>query len=208
MLAGRSGCLRRGRPCRGGTGARGNWCRGVWAFGEAKSVRFPLTSSFLDGALPRFSPEAELLGHRTPQRRVRRSYHRVITWQSPFLAVLIRRHPVGGAQMPLQELEFLPILQADEMIRLDRLLDRYSGCWRILQRLRAGEVTQCSVHRNDHLRDNFRRNAAVANEGGNNPSGHFYEFCLAGISHGSPGRLFRATYPNCRKHGRRIDGQQ
>ena len=201
-------CGGRWRLCQGATGARGNRWNGSLGFGRAKSARFSLSSPFFANALPRFSPEAKLLCHFTPLRRISRSNHRVVTRQSPFLAVFIRRHPVGGAQMSLQKLEFSSVLQANEIIGLDRLLDRYGGGWRLMIWLRTGEATQRSMHRDNYLRDNFRRNAAVANERGNNLSGQFHEFSRTGISHGSPGRLFRATCPDYRKHGGRIDGQQ
>src|SRR6185369_16254385 len=51
--------------------------------------------------------------------------HRVVRRQIPALAVLFGRHVVGGAQMPLQHLQLLAVLEADDVVRRDRLLDRH-----------------------------------------------------------------------------------
>src|SRR5690606_11216691 len=53
-----------------------------------------------------------------------RSHHRIIGRKLPATTVLLRGHAVLAGKMPLQRLELLAILQADEMVGRHRLADR------------------------------------------------------------------------------------
>ena len=57
--------------------------------------------------------EAHLLGEIRAGARIVRRDHRVVVRQAPLLAVFFRRQVVVGAQVPLQRLELLAVLQAD-----------------------------------------------------------------------------------------------
>src|SRR5712691_13064317 len=75
--------------------------------------------------------QSHLLGEVGAGSRVVRRHHRVIRRQPPFLAVLLRRHVVLGAQVALERLEFLSVLETNDMVGRDRLLDRYGGLRRL-----------------------------------------------------------------------------
>src|SRR5215831_10964021 len=74
-------------------------------------------------APPPLLTEPHLFGEMGPSCRVVRRHHRIVRRQSPFLAVLLRRHVVLRAQMTLEGLEFLSVLQANDIVRRDRLLE-------------------------------------------------------------------------------------
>ena len=59
-------------------------------------------SAALLGAAPALLAQPHLLGQLRAGGRVIRRDHRVIGAQTPFLAVLLRRHVVLRAQMPLE----------------------------------------------------------------------------------------------------------
>src|ERR1700741_4008665 len=46
-------------------------------------------------------------------------YHWVIGREAPFITILVRSHVVVRHEMPLKHLEPLPVLQADNVVRLD-----------------------------------------------------------------------------------------
>src|SRR5262249_57685470 len=75
-------------------------------------------------APPPLLAEPHLLGEVRTSRRIVRRHHRIVGRQSPFLAVLLRRHVVLRAQMPLERFELLSILEADDVFRRHRLLAR------------------------------------------------------------------------------------
>src|ERR1700732_102177 len=58
--------------------------------------------------------EPHLLGKLRAGLGVFRRHHRIIGRQTPFLAILLRRHAVARAQVPLERLEFVSVFQAHE----------------------------------------------------------------------------------------------
>ena len=73
----------------------------------------------------RLAAEADLPGERLPLRRVVRRHHRVVPLEPPPLAVLLGRHPVIGHQVPLQHLQLLAVLEADDVVVGHRAADRH-----------------------------------------------------------------------------------
>ena len=84
---------------------------------------------------PLLLAEAHLLRELRTRDRVVRRDHRIVDRQPPFLAVLLRRHVVLGAQMALQRLEAFAVLQADQIFGCHRLLYRHRGLGRLERRL-------------------------------------------------------------------------
>src|SRR4051794_6489879 len=78
-------------------------------------------------ACARLGAEADLLREAGALLRVGRGDHRVVVGQAPPLAVLLGRHVVAGLEMPLEHLQLLAVLEADDVIRHHRLLDRHGG---------------------------------------------------------------------------------
>src|SRR5690348_3072281 len=68
--------------------------------------------------------EAHLLGELRARGRVARRDHRIVGRQAPFLAILLGGHVVLRAQMALERLELLAVLETDQVVRRDRFLDR------------------------------------------------------------------------------------
>ena len=118
--------------------------------------------------------EAKLQGQIGTSLGVVGGDHRVIGRQAPLGAVLVGGHVVGGVEMPLEHLQLLPVLKADDVVRCDGLLDRHGGleigngfglCGRIdhsLQRLldggnHAGEIVDGDIVSGDKGRHNLGR---------------------------------------------------
>src|SRR4051812_6409176 len=76
------------------------------------------------GAAPSLLPEADLHGEPRARRRIIGRYHGIVARQAPFLAILLGRQIVARAQVALERLEFLAVLEADDVVGGDRLLDR------------------------------------------------------------------------------------
>src|SRR5260370_20326533 len=76
-------------------------------------------------APPPLLTEPHLFGEVRASCCIVRRHHRIVRRQSPFLAVVLRRHVVLRAQMALERLELLSVLEADDIVRRDRLLDGY-----------------------------------------------------------------------------------
>src|ERR1700722_9664197 len=79
-------------------------------------------------------PQSHLLGELGAGGRVVRRHHRIVGRQIPLLAVGLGRHVVLRAQVALERLELLAVLQAHDMVGRDRALDRHGG----LERLGGG----------------------------------------------------------------------
>src|SRR5579885_715078 len=112
---------------------------------------FPEGVAELPRPAPALLAEAHLPGKLRARRRVIGRHHRVVRRQTPFLAVLLRRHVVLRAQVTLERLEFLAVLETDDVLGRHRLLHRH----RRLQRL-AGAVAAFAsdaVERSMHLVD-------------------------------------------------------
>src|SRR5689334_13372813 len=75
------------------------------------------------------APKAYLLCQCGARLRILRSDHRVIARQVPLIPVLLRREFMVGHQVSLQHRKAFAIFQADNAVRPDRLLHRYSWCW-------------------------------------------------------------------------------
>ena len=73
----------------------------------------------------RLAAEADLLGERLTLRRVARRHHRVIGFEAPPRAVILGRHAVVGHQVPLQHLQLLAVLEADDVVVGHRAPDRH-----------------------------------------------------------------------------------
>ena len=83
--------------------------------------------------------EAHLLGELRAGRSVVRRNHRIVRRQAPLFPVLLGRHAVLGAQVSLQRLELLAVVEADQEVRRDGLADGYGGC-RLLGDFDDGDV--------------------------------------------------------------------
>ena len=83
-------------------------------------------------------------------------HHRIVARQVPLRAVLIWGHP-KSAEMPLKRLEFLPIVETDDMVGANRLTNRNGrgkGCWllRFRRRLPISDSCQSPVHGSQEVR--------------------------------------------------------
>ena len=76
------------------------------------------------GAAAALLAEAHLLGQLRARGRVAGRDHRIVGAERPFFPILLGRHVVLRAQMPLERLEFLAVFQTDNVFRRDRLLHR------------------------------------------------------------------------------------
>src|SRR3954471_16456958 len=75
-------------------------------------------------APPPLLAEPHLFRKMRARGRVVRGNRGIVRRQPPFFAVLLRRHIVLRAQVTLEGLEFLSVLETDDVIRRNRLLDR------------------------------------------------------------------------------------
>ena len=111
-----------------------------------------------------------------------RSDHRVIRRQSPFRPILVRRQVIGSFQMPLEHLQLLAVLEADDMVGLNRLLDRH----RRLQRLAGGFLLPLGLSRRleglvdsaDQRRKLGNRDDVPGEVGGDDLRGQFDEIAI------------------------------
>ncbi len=94
-----------------------------------------------------FTAEAHALGQCRARRGVVWRDHRIVRRQAPFDTVFVRRQTVVGRQMPLQRLELLPVIQADNVVRRDRSPDGHSwiGSFRFFRRGAGGRSLQCRL---------------------------------------------------------------
>src|SRR5260221_6168908 len=96
---------------------------------------------FRDGALAGLATaaaaEADLLGEGRALRGVIWRHHWVIGRETPFDAVIVRRHAVGRAQMPFEHLQLLAVFQANQVFGRDRLADWDGRLERILLGIRV-----------------------------------------------------------------------
>ena len=107
--------------------------------------------------------------------RIRR-HHRIVGPQPPLRPVLLRRHAVGGHQMPLQHLQLLAVLKADDVVVGDRPPDRHRrrqlDRYRVLARgkrvaacrTRAGSAARPRPVRPRYWRDAQRRSRPSGRE--------------------------------------------
>src|SRR3546814_10456134 len=77
------------------------------------------------------------------------SDHGIIGGKIPFQTVIVRSHLIMCHQMPLKHLQFLSVVQADNVVWLDRstngdgrLLLYFRRCWRT-RKLRTTGLTAC-----------------------------------------------------------------
>src|ERR1019366_8092988 len=98
------------------SGQKGPWWGLTWLALRGTAVLAELTK-------PNF------LRQLRPLRRVIGGHHRIVVRQLPLRAVLLRRHS-EPPQMPPQRFEFAAVVQTDEIVRCDRLADRYRCRWR------------------------------------------------------------------------------
>ena len=78
--------------------------------------------------------EADLLRDTRAVAGVIRCHHGIVGRQPPLLPILLRCHSVVGLQVPLEHLQLLPVLQADDVVREHRFADRHGRrqrrwCW-------------------------------------------------------------------------------
>src|SRR5262249_685027 len=122
-IATRGGPSQKGRWFQSGGGRRP--CRSC-AWGKVQLLGSGPSRGSCDLTDPSFPPPAAkppLLGKLRPRRGVVWGHHRVIVRQIPLFAVLLRRKIVVRAQMPLQRLELLSILQTHDVVRRHRFLE-------------------------------------------------------------------------------------
>ena len=67
-----------------------------------------------------FLAEPDGLGKLAALFRVIGSYHRIIVGQAPFGAIIFRSHAIVSHQMAFQHFQLFAILQADNIVWLDR----------------------------------------------------------------------------------------
>lgn len=65
----------------------------------------------------RFASKPRSLRERRSLSRVVRCYHRIVWLQSPLFAVFVRSQPIVNRKMTFQRFEFLPVFQADDVVR-------------------------------------------------------------------------------------------
>src|SRR5512146_64504 len=73
---------------------------------------------------PAARAEADILGKLAALLGVIGRHHRIIGRQAPALAILLGRQIVGRLEVALQHFEFLAVLETNEMVRMNRFLDR------------------------------------------------------------------------------------
>ena len=71
------------------------------------------------------TPETDALGMLDFIPRIAGRGHRVVRRQAPPGAVLVRRHVVVRAEIPLQHAQPFAVFEADDVVVADRFLDRY-----------------------------------------------------------------------------------
>lgn len=127
--------------------------------------------------LPRFRlvasdlAEAEAFGEFGALGGVRRGDHRVIVRQAPLLAVLVGGE-AAGAEVPLERLVGLAVLQADDVVRRHRPADRNRGRGLLdLGRWRCGQLRQCCVGRRNETRQLGCRNVVPRDIGADDGGG-------------------------------------
>src|SRR3954466_9058653 len=79
--------------------------------------------------------QAQALSQFGARRSVVGGHHRVIRTQAPLGPILVGGQVVDRPQMPLQRLEPLPVIQTHDVVRLNRLLDRNRGRFRLFNGL-------------------------------------------------------------------------
>ena len=94
------------------------------------------------------------------ERRRSSARHRTVRWQSPLRAIFVRRQAIVRPQMPLQRFKLLSVLETDDVVRRDRLLNRYS-------RLRHGR----GFLDRSPAADTLNRSVDQAYEGGRSATG-------------------------------------
>ena len=104
-------------------------------------------------------------------------HHGIVGRQPPFGAVLLRGQVVGGAQVALQHLQLLPVLEANDEVRRHRPAD---GDLRLLRRgggcgPGAVQPVQRTDDRGDDLGNSRARNLVAAEVGRNNVDGHAHD---------------------------------
>src|SRR5215207_6053716 len=86
--------------------------------------RLCLLATALPAALLALLAEPHGLGQLRARGGVVRGHHGVVAWQAEILAVLLGGHVVARAQVALEALVLLPVEQADQEVRGDRLFYR------------------------------------------------------------------------------------
>src|SRR4051812_939026 len=88
-------------------------------------------------------------------RRVVWRYHGIVVREAPLLTILFGRQIVVRAQVPLQRLELLPVLETDNVLGRDGLLDRNRG----LQLFPGGQAGRARgfAQRVEHIVDDTRK---------------------------------------------------
>ena len=111
--------------------------------------------------------EAHLLGELGTGGGVIRRHHRIVRRQTPLLAILLRCHLVLRAQVALQRLEFLAVLETHDVVGRDRLLDRDGGFQRLQGKLAlpARYARQGGMHLIDQRRQISCRHRIIADIG-------------------------------------------
>src|SRR3569832_2715394 len=120
-ISSRCGCYSikktRGRTLRQQVGPAG-----VPPLREAAKSKRPPKWPLKRGALERcllavgLATETVVLGEARPSRRIVWRHHRIVCRQAPFVAIFLGRHIVVRAQVPLERLELLAVLEADDVV--------------------------------------------------------------------------------------------
>ena len=67
-------------------------------------------AGYLGLGIRRLPPQANRLGKRRAGLGIVRRHHRLVGWEAPFRAILLRRQAIGRVQMPLEHFELLAVL--------------------------------------------------------------------------------------------------
>ena len=138
----------------------------------------------------RLPAEAGLLRKARTVAGVVRRHHGVVGRQPPFFPVLPRGHPVPSLQVPLEQLQLLSVLQADDVVWEHRSADWHG--WRQWRRCRcwfgrAGRG-QRAMDGLDQLRQRSDRDLVVADMGSDDLRRQPQNVCIRFACHAGPFR--------------------
>src|SRR5690606_24024527 len=97
---------------------------------------------------------------------------------APPAAVVLGTHVVARAQVALQHLQLLTVLETDDVVVLNRLVDRHRGLGPLLRlgRLRLAEPFEGMMDGPDQVRDGVDRHIVAADVGGDDFRAETHQF--------------------------------
>src|SRR5882757_7931304 len=130
--------------------------------------------------LATFAAEAIVLGETRARRRIVGRDHRIVRRQAPLLPIFFRGHIVMGPQVALQRLEFLAVLETDDVVRRNGFPHRNRGLQLFDHGRRADrpEALQGHVHIRDQLGKIVDAKCVVADIGAHDLSAEIDEIVV------------------------------